>query len=172
MHFTDPSHVTSCVADKCGDGSLLLQVFIFQGLSCFYIYINDAWLDLEDGFVHSRQEDWRSTSGLFPLVISPSSQAGILFSICLGKSEDDTGERHSDSILNIRYEISGNGTIGAHPSVGVESTGPEGARQNLILRSAIVIQWHMLPCLAVRFLPLPSRALRVGQLLTLKWKFF
>lgn len=48
--------------------------------------IYDAWLDLQDGFVHTRQGDGRPTSGFFPLVISSSSKAGILFSICLGKT--------------------------------------------------------------------------------------
>lgn len=28
MHFTDPFHVTTRVADKCSDGTLLLQVYM------------------------------------------------------------------------------------------------------------------------------------------------
>ncbi|GAV91304.1 Foie-gras_1 domain-containing protein [Cephalotus follicularis] len=170
VHFTDPFHVTSRVADKCGDSTLLLQVVLHSQVKAT-LTINDTWLDLQEGFVHTRQEDGRPTSGFFPLVISPTSRAGILFSICLGKSEDETRERQSDSILNIRYEISGNRTIGAHPPVGVESTATEGAKQDLIFRSAVVLQRPVLdPCLAVGFLPLPSGGLRVGQLLTMKWR--
>lgn len=45
--------------------------------------IYDAWLDLQDGFTHSGQGDGRPASGFFPLVISPTSRAGMLFSICL-----------------------------------------------------------------------------------------
>lgn len=30
MHFTDPFHVTTRVADNCSDGTLLLQVYILQ----------------------------------------------------------------------------------------------------------------------------------------------
>lgn len=48
--------------------------------------INDAWLDLQDGFVHTTKGDGRPTSAFFPLVISPHSRAAILFSICLEMS--------------------------------------------------------------------------------------
>ena len=48
--------------------------------------IYDAWLDLQDGFVHAGQNDGRPNSRFFPLVISPTSKAGILFSICLDKA--------------------------------------------------------------------------------------
>ena len=48
--------------------------------------IYDAWLDLQDGFVHTQKGDGRPTSGLTPLIISPHSRAGILFSICLEMS--------------------------------------------------------------------------------------
>lgn len=51
--------------------------------------IYDAWLELQDGFVHTGQGNGRPTSSFFPLVISPTSKAGILFSICLGST---TGE--------------------------------------------------------------------------------
>lgn len=48
--------------------------------------IYDAWLDLQDGFVNTGQGDGRPTSGYFPLVVSPNSRAGMLFSISLGKT--------------------------------------------------------------------------------------
>jgi hypothetical protein len=48
--------------------------------------IYDAWLDLQDGFVNTGQSDGRPTSAYFPLTVSPNSRAGILFSICLGKT--------------------------------------------------------------------------------------
>lgn len=43
--------------------------------------VYDAWLDLQAGFVHSGEGNGRPTSSFFPLVISPSSRAGMLFSI-------------------------------------------------------------------------------------------
>ncbi|RVW36495.1 Trafficking protein particle complex II-specific subunit 130-like [Vitis vinifera] len=46
--------------------------------------IYDAWLVLQDGFVHTGQGDGRPTSDFFPLVIAPTAKAGILFCICLG----------------------------------------------------------------------------------------
>lgn len=76
-----------------------------------------------------------------------------------------------ESILNIKYGISGNRTIGAHPPVMNESTGVDDARQELIFRSAITLQRPVLdPCLAVGFLPLPSNGLRVGQLIKMQWR--
>lgn len=41
-------------------------------------------MDLQDGFAHTGQGDGRPASAFFPLVISPTSKAGILFSICVG----------------------------------------------------------------------------------------
>lgn len=171
VHFTDPFHVSTRITDKCNDGTLLLQV-ILQSEVKATLTINDAWLDLQDGFVHTRKSDGRPTSGFFPLVISPHSRAAILFSICLEMSnaEDEAKALRPESILNIRYGISGDRTIGAHPPVTVESPGPEG-RQELIFRSSLVLQRPVLdPCLAVGFLPLPSGGLRVGQLVSMKWR--
>ena len=55
--------------------------------------------------------------------------------------------------------------------MAVESSGPEGARQDLIFRSSLVLQRPVLdPCLAVGFLPLPSGGLRVGQLVSMEWR--
>ncbi|XP_059441015.1 trafficking protein particle complex II-specific subunit 130 homolog isoform X2 [Corylus avellana] len=172
VHFTDPFHVSTRIADKCNDGTLLLQV-ILQSEVKATLTIYDTWLDLQDGFVHTRKGDGRPTSGLTPLIISPHSRAGILFSICLEMSnaEDEAKAPQPDSILNLRYGISGDRTIGAHPPVAVESPGPEGVRQDLIFRSALVLQRPVLdPCLAVGFLPLPSGGLRVGQLVSMKWR--
>ena len=76
-----------------------------------------------------------------------------------------------ESILNIRYGISGDRTLGAHPPVAIELTGTEDAKQDLLFKSALVLQRPVLdPCLAVGFLPLPSDGLRVGQLITMKWR--
>ena len=47
--------------------------------------VYDAWLDLQDGFIHAGQGNGRPISGFFPLVISSTSRAGLLFSVCLGK---------------------------------------------------------------------------------------
>ncbi|PON70583.1 TRAPP II complex, TRAPPC [Parasponia andersonii] len=189
VHFTDPFHVSIRVADKCNDGTLLLQTFATRGYSNFdysislevilhsevkaTLTIHDAWLDLQDGFVHAGRGDGRPTSGFFPLVISPTSKAGILFSICLGKTdaEDEVKALQSESILNIRYGISGDRSVGAHPPSGTEHYAPEDAKQDLVFRSSLVLQRPVLdPCLAVGFLPLPSGGLKVGQLVTMKWR--
>ncbi|XP_050218333.1 trafficking protein particle complex II-specific subunit 130 homolog [Mercurialis annua] len=171
VHFTEPFHVSTRVADKCNDGTLLLQV-ILQSQVKATLTIYDAWLELQDGFVHTGQDDGRPTSSFFPLVISPTSRAGILFSLCLGKVFGEDGEaRNPESLLNIRYGISGERTIGAHPPLTVESVGHEATRQEFIFKSALVLQRPVLdPCLAVGFLSLPSASLRVGQLVTMKWR--
>lgn len=76
-----------------------------------------------------------------------------------------------DSLLNIQYGISGKRTIGAHPPVTAEATGAEDAREGLIFRSALVLQRPVLdPTLAIGFLALPSDGLRVGQLVSMKWR--
>lgn len=172
VHFTDPFQVSTRIADKCNDGTLLLQV-ILQSEVKATLTINDAWLDLQDGFVHTTKGDGRPTSGFFPLVISPHSRAAILFSICLEmlNAEDEAKALRPESILNIKYGISGDRTTGAHPPVAVESPGPEGVRQDLIFRSSLILQRPVLdPCLAVGFLPLPSGGLRVGQLVSMEWR--
>ncbi|TQD96605.1 hypothetical protein C1H46_017766 [Malus baccata] len=172
VHFTDPFHVSTRVTDKCNDGTLLLQVILHSEVKAT-VTIFDAWLDLQDGFVNTGQGDGRPTSAYFPLVVSPNSKAGMLFSICLGKSnvEDEAKALQSDSILNIRYGISGDRTSGAHPPVSAESSGSEGARQDLIFRSTLALQRPVLdPVLAVGFLTLSSGGLRVGQLVTMKWR--
>lgn len=43
--------------------------------------VYDAWLDLQAGFVLNGEGNGRPASSFFPLVISPSSRAAILFSI-------------------------------------------------------------------------------------------
>lgn len=79
--------------------------------------------------------------------------------------------KQPESILNIKYGISGDRTIGAHPPFINESTGVDGARQELIFKSVIILQRPVLdPCLAVGFLPLPSDGLRVGQLIKMQWR--
>ncbi|KAJ7981709.1 trafficking protein particle complex II-specific subunit 130-like [Quillaja saponaria] len=172
VHFTDPFYVTTRVTDKCDDGTLLLQV-ILQSEVKATLTIYDAWLDLQDGFIHTGVGDGRPTSCFFPLVISPGSRAGVLFTIRLGKTnaEDESKAVQPESILNIRYEIYGDRSTGAHLPVAVTSSGPDGSKRDLIFRSAIVLQRPVLdPCLAVGFLPLPSSGLRVGQLVTMKWR--
>ncbi|KAJ4845232.1 hypothetical protein Tsubulata_003832 [Turnera subulata] len=84
VHFTDPFHVSTRVANKCNDGTMLLQVILHSQVKAT-LTIYDAWLELQAGFVHTEQADGRPTSGFFPLAISPTSRAGILFSISLGK---------------------------------------------------------------------------------------
>ncbi|KAI3991474.1 hypothetical protein MKX01_006776 [Papaver californicum] len=169
LHFTDPFHVSTRVSDKCNSGTLILQVTLHSQVKAT-LTIYDAWLDLQAGFAHTGVGDGRPTSSFFPLVISPSSRAGILFGICLGNATngDETARINSDSILNIRYGILGDRTVGAHNPV---ATGSEGDKKDLLFRSALVLQRTVLdPCLAVGFLPLPSGSLRVGQLVSMRWR--
>ncbi|KAK6154318.1 hypothetical protein DH2020_008566 [Rehmannia glutinosa] len=198
VHFTDPFHVSIRVADKCNDGTLLLQV-----KASLAIY--DAWLDLQDGFAHAGKGDGRPASSFFPLIVSPKSKAGILFSIYLAEasakvrfslfvlyesvfverqaglkfvfpihltSADEAKELQPVSILNIKYTISGSRNLGAHTPVAEELTGPDNVKaEHLTFRSELVLQRPVLdPCLAVGFLSLPSSGLRVGQLVTMKWR--
>ncbi|XP_057964025.1 trafficking protein particle complex II-specific subunit 130 homolog [Malania oleifera] len=172
VHFTDPFHVSTRVADKCNDGTMFLQVILHSQVKAS-LTIHDAWLDLQDGFVHAESGDGRPTSGFFPLVISPNSRAGILFSLCLGNTCAGVEAKalQSDSILSIRYRIIGDRSSGAHTPVIMEPAGPEGTMHDLVFRSALLLQRPVLdPCLAVGFLPLPSSDLRVGQLVTMKWR--
>ncbi|XP_059661539.1 trafficking protein particle complex II-specific subunit 130 homolog isoform X2 [Cornus florida] len=172
VHFTDPFHVSTRVADKCNDGTLLLQVILHSQVKAS-LTIYDTWLDLQDGFSHTKHGDGRPTSAYFPLLVSPTSKTGILFSLCLGTTiaEDEAKELHPDSILNIRYGIAGDRNLGAHTPVAVDPIRPEDVTNSLIFRSALVLQRPVLdPCMAVGFLPLPSSGLRVGQLVTMKWR--
>lgn len=171
VHFTDPFHISTRVADKCNDGTLLLQVILHSQVKAS-LNIFDAWLDLQDGFVHAGQADGRPTSAFFPLVVPPTSKAGILFTICLRTTiaEDESKLLHSDSILNIRYGISGDRNLGSHTPVALEPV-PEDSTRHLTFRCALALQRPVLdPCVAVGFLPLPSSGLRVGQLVTMTWR--
>ncbi|KAJ9551545.1 hypothetical protein OSB04_015590 [Centaurea solstitialis] len=173
VHFTNPFHVSTRVADKCGDGTLLLQAILHSQVKA-PLTIHDAWLDLQDGFAHGGRGDGRPASAFFPLVVPSASRAGILFSISLGTttSEDEAKVLNPDTILNIRYTISGERSLGSHTPMSVGSNGAkDDATQLLTFRSALVLQRPVLePCLAVGFLPLPSGGLRVGQLFTMKWR--
>ncbi|XP_004487746.1 trafficking protein particle complex II-specific subunit 130 homolog [Cicer arietinum] len=170
VHFTHPFYVRTRVTDKCNDGTLLLQVILHSEVKAT-LTIYDAWLDLQDGFVHSGQTEGRPNSSFFPLIISPTSKAGILFSIFLDNTDAEEAKKQPESILNIKYGVSGDRTIGAHPPFINESMEVEGARQELIFKSAIILQRPVLdPSLAVGFLPLPSDGLRVGQLVKMQWR--
>ncbi|KAK9131667.1 hypothetical protein Scep_011195 [Stephania cephalantha] len=171
VHFTDPFHVTTRVSDKCSDGNLLLQVIVHSQVKAA-LTICDAWLDLQNGFDHVRHGDRRPMSSFFPLVISSFSRAGILFGICLGSASigDQAETLKRESIINIRYGIKGDRNIGAHAPVSLESE-PGIKEQNLVFQSAFVLQRPVLdPCLAVGFLPLPTGGMRVGQLVSIKWR--
>lgn len=77
----------------------------------------------------------------------------------------------AESVLNISYRINGDRTMGAHMPVVIESSVSETVKQDLIFKSALVLQRPVLdPCLAVGFLPFPSDGLRVGQLVTVNWR--
>ncbi|KAI7733005.1 hypothetical protein M8C21_024996 [Ambrosia artemisiifolia] len=173
VHFTNPFHISTRVADKCSDGILLLQVILHSQVKAC-LTIHDAWLDLQDGFAHAGKTDGRPTFAFFPLVVPSASKAGILFSISLKATttEEEVKAMNPDSILNIRYKIDGNRNLGSHTPMSVGTSGFEDdVSQLLTFKSAIVLQRPVLePCLAVGFLPLPSGGLRVGQLFTMKWR--
>ncbi|KAF6138196.1 hypothetical protein GIB67_011036 [Kingdonia uniflora] len=172
VHFTDPFHVTTRVADKCNEGTFLLQVILHSQVKATST-IYDAWLDLQSGFDHIGKGNGRPTPSFFPLVISPFSRAGILFGISIGSGTtgDEVEELHKGSILNIIYGITGDRTIGAHTPVVMESTTSEVKEQEFLFRSSLVLQRPVLdPCLAVGFLPLPSGGLRVGHLVSMRWR--
>ncbi|CAN1839569.1 Trafficking protein particle complex II-specific subunit 130 homolog [Linum perenne] len=172
VHFSDPFHVSSRVIDKCNEGTLLLQVILQSQVKATLI-VHDAWLELQDGFVHAGRGDGRPTLVSFPLAISPTSKGGIIFNISLGKTtgKDEDGGEKPESILNIRYGISGDRTCGAHAPVTMESVISDATKKDLTFRSVLVLQRPVVdPCMAVGFLPLPSAELRVGQLVTMKWR--
>ncbi|XP_042421059.1 trafficking protein particle complex II-specific subunit 130 homolog isoform X2 [Zingiber officinale] len=168
VHFTDPFYVTTRVANKCNDGTLLLQATIHSQVKatlCLY----DAWLDLQAGFVHVRKENGRPVSSFFPLVISPSSTAGILFSICIDNMAiaDQNEVVQAESILNVMYGISGDRSNGAHSPTSLKL----GSSDKLFFKVAIALQRPILdPCIAVGFVPFSSNCLRVGQLINMKWR--
>lgn len=91
-------------------------------------------------------------------------------SIYLGFTDEAKALR-PDSVLNIRYGIVGDRSLGAHTPVAMEPNGVEDATNSLIFKSALVLQRPVLdPCLAVGFLPLPSSGLRVRQLVNMQWR--
>ncbi|KAL1145824.1 hypothetical protein V6Z11_A11G326100 [Gossypium hirsutum] len=95
LHFSDPFHVSTRVANQCNDSTLLLQVTLHsQANATLSVY--DAWLNLHDGFTHAGQGNGRPISAFFPLVISPFSRAGLLFCLCLEKrtAEGPLGHTH------------------------------------------------------------------------------
>ncbi|XP_031121150.1 trafficking protein particle complex II-specific subunit 130 homolog isoform X2 [Ipomoea triloba] len=171
VHFTDPFSVSIRVTDKCNDGTLLLQV-ILQSQVQASLTIHDASLDLQDGFSHTGSSDGRPISGFFPLTVSPKSRSSILFCICLKNTleKDEANKQLSESILNIKYGILGDRMVGAHSPVAEERSIPDDTTPELMFRSSLVLQKPVLdPCFAVGFLPLSS-GLRVGQLVTMKWR--
>ena len=64
------------------------------------LHVKDVSLDLQAGFEHLGK-DGRPTSSLFPLVIAPSSRAGILFVIRLsGTKGTSFREVHFSSLAD------------------------------------------------------------------------
>ncbi|KAL2944197.1 hypothetical protein RDABS01_032544 [Bienertia sinuspersici] len=172
VHFTDPFHLSTRVIDKCNDGTLLLQVTLHSQVKATLI-IHDAWLELQDGFVHTCQNDGRPASAFFPLTVSPASKSSMLFSIRFGSmnTEGEAEALSAESILNISYRIRGDRTVGAHMPVIIKSAVTESVEHDLIFKSALTLQRPVLdPCLAVGFLPFPSDGLRVGQLVAVNWR--
>lgn len=166
VHFTEPFHVSTRVVDKCNDGTLLLQVILHSQVKAS-LSVFDAKLDLQAGFIHDGEKNGRPTSSFFPLVISPSSRAGILFSIRVEDIfEDEGGGLRKDSLLKIKYGIRGDRAVGAHAPVPGKLE-----EQELLFKSMIILQRPVLdPCLAVGFLPFSSDCLRVGHLVNMKWR--
>ncbi|KAH0744285.1 hypothetical protein KY290_032278 [Solanum tuberosum] len=118
VHFTDPF-------------SVILQSQVQATLTIY-----DSWLDLQEGFAHTRNGDKKPISGFFPLVISPKSRAGILFSVCLASApiEEEAEIQCPESILNIRFGILGNRAAGAHDPNAEEPSGHDGSTQRQLAR--------------------------------------
>ncbi|RLM55205.1 hypothetical protein C2845_PM10G08580 [Panicum miliaceum] len=166
VHFTNPFHVSTRVVDKCNDGTLLLQVILRSEVKAA-LHVKDVQLDLQSGFEHLGKGDGRPASSLFPLVIAPSSRAGILFIIRLSGTKDLDEVENADSMLNIKYGISGERTTGAHSPVPVQP----GDSEELLFKIALRLKRPVLdPCLAVGFLPFSTDCLRVGQLVNMRWR--
>ncbi|KAI4987540.1 hypothetical protein ZWY2020_020340 [Hordeum vulgare] len=166
VHFTNPFHVSTRVVDKCNDGTLLLQVILHSEVKAT-LHVKDVLLDLQAGFEHLGKGDGRPTSSLFPLVIAPSSKAGILFVIRLSGTKDLDELEQADSMLNIKYGISGDRATGAHSPVPVKPDDSE----ELLFKISLKLKRPVLdPCLAVGFLPFSTDCLRVGQLVNMKWR--
>ncbi|KAG0521169.1 hypothetical protein BDA96_08G138300 [Sorghum bicolor] len=166
VHFTNPFHVSTRVVDKCNDGALLLQVILCSEVKAT-LHVKDVRLDLQSGFEHLGKGDGRPALSLFPLVIAPSSKAGILFMIRLSGTKDADEAENADSMLNITYGISGDRTTGAHSPVPVKS----GDSEELLFKIALRMKRPVLdPCLAVGFLPFSTDCLRVGQLVNMRWR--
>ncbi|GKD65932.1 trafficking protein particle complex II-specific subunit 130 homolog isoform X1, partial [Tanacetum coccineum] len=173
VHFTDPFQVSTLVADQGSDGALLLQVILNSQVKAT-LTIHDAWLDLQDGFSHTKKGDGRPTSNLLPLVLPATSRTGIFFGISIGTTttEDEGKVVHPDTILNIKYSVSGDRNIGSHTPVSLETKDSKGDDNPLLtFRSVLVIRQPVLePFLVVGFVPLPSDGIRVGQIITMKWR--
>ncbi|KAG2610850.1 hypothetical protein PVAP13_4KG224500 [Panicum virgatum] len=166
VHFTNPFHVSTRVVDKCNDGTLLLQVILRSEVKAT-LHVKDVQLDLQSGFEHLGKGDGRPASSLFPLVVAPSSRAGILFIIRLSGTKDLDEVENADSMLNIKYGISGERTTGAHSPVPVQP----GDSEELLFKIALRLKRPVLdPCLAVGFLPFSTDCLRVGQLVNMRWR--
>nr|XP_043621659.1 trafficking protein particle complex II-specific subunit 130 homolog [Erigeron canadensis] len=172
VHFTDPFNVITRVVKQGSDGALLLQVILHSQVKAS-LTIHDAWLDLQDGFSHTAQGDGRPTSNLFPLVVPATSRTGILFDISMGATttEDQGIMVRPDTVLNVKYDISGDRNIGSHSPLSLATKVQEdNVTKLLTFTSVLVLKRPVLePLLVVGFVPLPSNGLRVGQLITMKW---
>ncbi|KAL8161228.1 hypothetical protein V2J09_012717 [Rumex salicifolius] len=168
IHFTDPFNVSTRAIDTCS-GTFLYQITLHSQVKAS-LSIQDAWFDLQDGFLHTDRNRGRPTSSFFPLTISASSSVGMLFSIFLGmpKSNGEASlQPKSESILNIKYNIEGNRKSGAHTPLSLDGE----VKKDLIFKIALSLQKPISdPCLAVGFLPLPYNDLRVGKLVNVSWR--
>lgn len=96
------------------------------------------------------------------LVIFDKYHNSIL--ICINFSEETPQQ---DSILNLKYGISGNRTVGAHAPILANGE----CSEEMVFKVALALQRPVLdPCVAVGFLPFSSDCLRVGQLVNVRWR--
>ena len=65
------------------------------------LHVKDVRLDLQSGFEHLGKGDGRPALSLFPLVIAPSSKAGILLMIRLSGTK---GKSSLSFILAVPYD--------------------------------------------------------------------
>ncbi|XP_078436829.1 TRAPP II complex TRAPPC10/CLUB [Wolffia australiana] len=159
VHFTHPFHICSRVANKYNGDGLLLQVEIHSLVNAS-LRVDEAWLEVQGEVLVVGKGDGKPISTSFPLVLTPSSSAGVLFSIHFGESD----ALQVEGVLTLEYGINGDKRRGAHEPIGA-------SQEKLLFKSVLTVQRPVLnPCLSVGFFSLPSSSLRMGQLICIKWR--
>ncbi|KAE8708448.1 hypothetical protein F3Y22_tig00110339pilonHSYRG00038 [Hibiscus syriacus] len=114
LHFTNSVHVSTRVVDPCNDSTLPLQVTILSQVNAT-LNVSEAWLNLQDGFVHIGQSDGRSISAFLPVKISLNSGARLAFHVGFGRgTTEDENKLQPESLLKVTCRNYGDMNSGAH----------------------------------------------------------